>query len=133
LRGLFPSYKKIILRRMESLFLPVALKRVPRLYKGKIDPRHKEVGHDNRSGPFSSGPGTVDPARWGLHWEARRRRTEERRERTHDLENVDAKGLDIATEVEDAGTFWPAEDYHQDYYRRTGKEPYCHRRVKRFE
>lgn len=42
------------------------------------------------------------------------------------------KGLKVATQLELAGPFWPAEDYHQDYYTRTGKAPYCHTRVKRF-
>ena len=32
----------------------------------------------------------------------------------------------IATEIADAATFWPAEDYHQRYYHKTGHEPYCH-------
>jgi methionine-S-sulfoxide reductase len=32
----------------------------------------------------------------------------------------------IATEITAAGTFWPAEDYHQRYYDKTGHEPYCH-------
>jgi peptide-methionine (S)-S-oxide reductase len=32
----------------------------------------------------------------------------------------------IATEITEAGTFYPAEDYHQMYYAKNGHEPYCH-------
>jgi len=32
----------------------------------------------------------------------------------------------IATEIAEAGPFWPAEDYHQRYYDKNGHEPYCH-------
>lgn len=31
----------------------------------------------------------------------------------------------IVTEITEAGTFYPAEDYHQDYFRLNGAAPYC--------
>ena len=31
----------------------------------------------------------------------------------------------IVTEVADAATFYPAEAYHQEYFTRTGRQPYC--------
>jgi len=31
----------------------------------------------------------------------------------------------IVTEVSEAGTFWPAEDYHQRYFEHNPRQPYC--------
>jgi peptide methionine sulfoxide reductase msrA/msrB len=36
------------------------------------------------------------------------------------------KGYNVATEITPAGPFWEAEDYHQDYYAKSGQLPYCH-------
>ena len=36
------------------------------------------------------------------------------------------KGNLVVTELSPAATFWEAEGYHQDYYKKTGKLPYCH-------
>jgi len=35
------------------------------------------------------------------------------------------KGYDVKTEVRPAEKFWPAENYHQDYYKKNGGTPYC--------
>jgi peptide methionine sulfoxide reductase msrA/msrB len=42
------------------------------------------------------------------------------------------KGYKVATRVTKAGTFWDAEDYHQDYYEKKNGTPYCHSYQKRF-
>lgn len=48
------------------------------------------------------------------------------------IEELRQKGYDVATQVVKADTFWPAEDYHQDYYAKKNGRPYCHVYQKRF-
>ncbi len=53
---------------------------------------------------------------------------DEQQQRTAELliAELRAKGLEVVTEVTPAGAFWPAEDYHQDYFRSKGIAPPCH-------
>lgn len=42
------------------------------------------------------------------------------------------KGYEVNTLVLPLNEFWIGEEYHQRYYEKTGGEPYCHFRVKKF-
>jgi len=43
----------------------------------------------------------------------------------HELTEEKAFGDPIVTEVRPASDFWPAEDYHNEYFSRNGDQPYC--------
>lgn len=48
------------------------------------------------------------------------------------LSLLKGRGLNIVTEICPASLFYAAEEKHQDYYTKTEKEPYCHKRVTLF-
>ncbi|MBD3369036.1 bifunctional methionine sulfoxide reductase B/A protein [Candidatus Fermentibacteria bacterium] len=59
--------------------------------------------------------------------------SEEQRVVTEELiDRLEGSGFDVVTEVAPAGEFWPAEDYHQDYYEKSGAGSHCHVRVDKF-
>lgn len=42
------------------------------------------------------------------------------------------RGHQVTTRLIPVQTFWPAEEYHQDYYSKHHKKPYCHQPINRF-
>ena len=49
------------------------------------------------------------------------------------LDILRGNGLPVVTQLLPLTTFWPAEPYHQHYYKHKGTLPYCHKRVRRFD
>lgn len=48
------------------------------------------------------------------------------------MELLRSKGYEVNTTLRPVQHFWEGEEYHQDYYNKTGDEPYCHIRTKKF-
>ena len=51
----------------------------------------------------------------------------------HLITLLENKGYAVATQLIKAQTFWPAEEYHQDYYAKHKNTPYCHQPCARFD
>jgi len=52
---------------------------------------------------------------------------EEQKEVAEDLiAQLEERDYEVATKVTKFEKFWPAEEYHQDYYDKQGGVPYCH-------
>ena len=49
------------------------------------------------------------------------------------IDRLRKNGYDVKTRLIEAKAFYKAEDYHQDYYERHRKQPYCHGFVDRFK
>ena len=63
------------------------------------------------------------PSRSASSWRRRRRRRPSALAEKL-VEALKAKGLKVATKITPAGTFWKAEEKHQNYYSRKGGTPY---------
>lgn len=121
-----PSYEEVSghesghLEAVEVRFDPatVSYEQVARLFFEIHDPTQEDgqgpdIGPQYRSAVFYTSP-------------------EQKRITDGLIAELKSRGYDVVTEVRAATPFFRAEDYHQDYYERTGKTPYCHGRVKRF-
>ncbi len=80
----------------------------------EVDRQGPDIGEQYRSAVFVTGP-------------------EQRAAAESLIARLRKNGYAVATKIHDAGQFWLAEDYHQDYYARTKKTPYCHTPVPRFD
>ncbi|MBA2655398.1 MAG: bifunctional methionine sulfoxide reductase B/A protein [Tatlockia sp.] len=49
------------------------------------------------------------------------------------IQRLKQSGYEVVTQLLEVQPFWPAENYHQHYYQKHNKLPYCHSPVARFD
>jgi peptide methionine sulfoxide reductase msrA/msrB len=49
------------------------------------------------------------------------------------VQRLQQRGFTVATRLLNAQPFWAAETFHQDYYNKQNKAPYCHQPERRFD
>ena len=121
-----PSYRDVVkgksghLEVVEVLYNPkkVSYETIAKLFFEIHDPTQKngqgpDIGEQYLSAIFTSN-------------------TDEKKVIEKLIKVLKSKGYDVATRLLNKAKFYKAEDYHQDYYEKSGKVPYCHSRTKRF-
>ena len=122
----YPTYEQVCSQRtghaeaVEVIFDPEELtyEQLAKLFFEIHDPTQKD----------RQGPDIGDQYRSAVFYY-----NEEQKKTTEQLiKQLISKGYDVETELVQASRFWPAEEYHRNYYRRKGTLPYCHTYKKRF-
>ncbi|BCA97079.1 peptide methionine sulfoxide reductase MsrA [Legionella antarctica] len=57
---------------------------------------------------------------------------EQKQEAESLIQRLKNKGYQVVTHLLDVQPWWPAEEYHQEYYMKHRKAPYCHQPTNRF-
>lgn len=96
----------------------VSFEKLARLFFEIHDPTQRDMQGPDIGDQYRSAIFYVDP---------QQKQTAERL-----IEQLKKKGFNVVTQLQQAAYFWPAEQYHQNYYKKTHKRPYCHVRTKRF-
>ncbi len=121
-----PSYEEVCSKNthhaeaVEIIFSPklTSFREIAQLFFEIHDPTQ-----ENRQGPDIG-----DQYRSGIYYLSQKQKTVAE----NLVETLKNQGMNVTTEILPASLFYEAEEYHQQYYDKTGKLPYCHKRVKRF-
>ncbi|MGB9620368.1 MAG: peptide-methionine (S)-S-oxide reductase MsrA, partial [Armatimonadota bacterium] len=74
--------------------------------------------------PDRQGPDIGSQYRSAIFYHSPQQKKQAEESKKH-LEESKRFAAPIVTEITQAGTFWPAEEYHQQYFEKRGVEPAC--------